>query len=113
MQMEAVSPMTSDKKYAPDSLKYQWRLLGSVHRSDWATSLDKSVAFEVIDNYRKAHGNSRASLRYLEKATGATRPSVIASLRRLCENGPFSVALQGGGTRPTAYALHFDKVLVV
>ena len=102
--------MTNDKKYAPDSLKYQWRLLGSVHRSDWATSLDKSVAFEVIDNYRKAHGNSRASLRYLEKATGATRPSVIASLRRLCENGPFSVALQGGGTRPTAYALHFDKV---
>jgi hypothetical protein len=102
--------MTSDKKHAPDSLKYQWRLLGSVHRSDWATSLDKSVAFEVIDNYRKAHGNSRASLRYLEKATGATRPSVIASLRRLCENGPFSVALQGGGTRPTAYALHFDTV---
>ncbi|MCP3400245.1 hypothetical protein [Bradyrhizobium sp. CCGB20] len=102
--------MTSDKKHAPDSLKYQWRLLGSVTRSGWATSLDKSIAFEIIDNYRKERGDSRASLRYLEKATGAARPNVIASVRRLCENGPFSVALQGGGTRPTAYALHFDKV---
>jgi hypothetical protein len=37
-RMEAVSPMTSDKKHAPDSLKYQWRLLGLVQRSDWATS---------------------------------------------------------------------------
>jgi hypothetical protein len=81
-----------------------------VLRSDWATGLDKSVAYEVIDNYRKDRGDSRASLRYLEKATGATRPSVISSLRRLCENGPFSVALQGGGTRPTAYKLHFDRV---
>jgi hypothetical protein len=97
-------------KHAPDSLKYQWRLLGLVMRADWATSLDKSVAYEVVDNYRKDRGDSRASLRYLEKATGATRPNIIASLRRLVERGPFSVALQGGGTRPTAYALHFDKV---
>jgi hypothetical protein len=108
--MEAVSPMTSDKKHVPDSLKYQWRLLGSVHRSDWATSLDKSIAYEVIDNYYSSFGNSRASLRYLEKATGAARQNVIVSLRRLCENGPFSVARKGAGVRPTEYNLHFDQV---
>jgi|APCry1669192522_1035417.scaffolds.fasta_scaffold00562_5 hypothetical protein len=103
--------MTDSKpKHAPDSLKYQWRLLGLVLRADWATGLDKSVAYEVVDNYRKERKDSRASLRYLEKATGATRSNIIASLRRLVEHGPFSVALQGGGTRPTAYALHFDKV---
>lgn len=102
--------MSTDKKHAPDSLKYQWRLLGDVLRSDWATGLDKTVAYEVIDNYRKDHGNSRASLRYLERATGAARQNVIVSLRRICENGPFSVARKGAGVRPTEYNLHFDRV---
>lgn len=102
--------MADSKQHAPDSLKYQWRLLGLVLRADWATGLDKSVAYEIIDNYRKERKDSRASLRYLEKATGATRPNVIASVRRLVERGPFGIALAGGGTRPTAYTLHFDKV---
>ena len=79
-------------------------------QANWASGLDKSIAYEIIDNYRRDRGNSRASLRYLEQATGARRPSVIASVRRLVENGPFNVALQGGGTRPTAYALDFGQV---
>lgn len=85
-------------------------MLGLVQRSDWATGLDKSVAYEVIDNYYSKFGNSRTSLRYLEKATGAARQNVIVSLRRLCENGPFSVARKGSGVRPTEYNLHFDQV---
>ena len=97
-------------KTSPDSLKYQWRILGHVLRSGWATSLDKSIAFEIVDNYVKRHGNSRASLSYLVKATGADRKSVIASTRRLVEHGPFSVARQGVGTRPTEYVIHFEKV---
>lgn len=109
-KMGAVSPMTSDKKHAPDLLKYQWKLLGLVQRADWATGLDKSIAYEVIDNYYSKFGNSRTSLRYLEKATGAARQNVIVSLRRLCENGPFSVARKGSGVRPTEYNLHFDRV---
>lgn len=109
-KMGAVSPMTSDKKHAPDSLKYQWKLLGLVQRADWATGLDKSIAYEVIDNYYSKFGNSRTSLRYLEKAAGAARQNVIVSLRRLCENGPFSVARKGSGVRPTEYNLHFDRV---
>lgn len=97
-------------KHAPDSLKYQWRLLALVLRSDWATSLDKSIALEIVDNYSKDHKNSRASLSYLQAATGAERRHVVASTRRLVERGPFSVALKGKGTRPTAYELHFDLV---
>lgn len=99
-----------DKWHAPDSLKYQWRVLGLVTRSKWATGLDKSIAFEIIDNYRKDHGNSRASLSYLVEATGADRKSVIASTRRLVENGPFSVGRTGAGTRPTEYNINFDLV---
>ncbi|MFC6486940.1 hypothetical protein [Nitratireductor sp. GCM10026969] len=101
--------MAADK-YAPDSLKYQWRLYALVSRSDWATGLDKSISFEIIDNYRKEFGNSRASLSYLQQATGAKRSNVTASLRRICENGPISVARPGIGTRPTEYKLHFNLV---
>lgn len=96
--------------YAADSLKYQWRLYGIVARSEWATSLDKSIAYEIVENYRKDFGNSRASLRYLEHATKATRTNIIASLRRLVEYGPFSVLRLGAGVRPTEYKLHFDMV---
>jgi len=95
-------------KHAPDSLKYQWRLYGVVARSAWATSLDKSIAYEIIENYRKEFGNSRTSLRFLETATGATRTNIIASLRRLMDLGPFSVHRQGAGVRPTEYLLHFE-----
>lgn len=97
-------------KYAPDSLKYQWRLLALVMRSDWATGLDKSVAYEIIDNYRKDFGNSRTSLSYLQQATGAKRSNITASLRRICAGGHISVARIGIGTRPTEYNLNFDLV---
>lgn len=93
-----------------DSLKYQWRIMGAVLRSSWATGLDKSIAFEIVDNYRKDFRNSRASLSYLMNATGADRKSVIASTRRLVANGPFSVIRQGAGTRPTEYGIDFDSV---
>lgn len=96
--------------HAPDSLKYQWRLHGLVVRSDWATGLDKSISYEIIDNYKKEFGNSRASLTYLQNATKADRKSVIASVRRLVEHGPFSVARHGAGTRATEYLLDFDVV---
>lgn len=64
-------------RHAPDSLKYQWRLYALVSRSTWATGLDKSIAYEIIDNYYPKFGNARASLRYLQQATCAERPNVM------------------------------------
>ena len=72
----------ADTKHAPDSLKYQWRLYGLVARAKWATSLDKAVAYEIVDNYYSKFGNSRASLTYLQAATGSDRKAIIASTRR-------------------------------
>jgi hypothetical protein len=92
----------------PGGLLDQWNLLGAIINADWSTRLDHKVAFHVIDNLRREHGNSRAALRYLEKATGALRPSIITSVRRLTEHGAISVARQGKGTRPTEYGLNFD-----
>ena len=101
---------TTDKNERPNSLKYQWKLYGLVSRSDWATNLDKSVAYELIDNYMKPYGNTRASIGYLQKATGGARSRITASLRRLTERGPFDVLRKGSGTRPSEFRPKFELV---
>jgi hypothetical protein len=92
----------------PGKLLEQYKLLRAVINSPWVTRLDIKVTDHVIDRYFAKHGNARASLRYLEQATGAERNKIIPSLRRLTENGVISVVRQGIGTRPTEYALNFD-----
>jgi hypothetical protein len=91
-----------------DGLLGQHHLLIAIIHTDWATRLDHKVAAVIIERYFGRHGNSRASLRYLEDRIGATRPNIIASTRRLVEHGAFSVVREGSGTRPTEYALNFD-----
>jgi hypothetical protein len=86
----------------------QYKLLCAVIGSDWATRLDHKVASIVIDRYRHKHGNGRASLLYLHRATGATCQNVIASLRRLTSHSVINVARRGIGTRPTEYGLNFE-----
>ncbi|OCJ03753.1 hypothetical protein A6U87_17620 [Rhizobium sp. AC44/96] len=93
-----------------DGLLSQHHLLLAIIHTDWATRLDHKVAAVIIERYFGRYGNSRASLRYLEEKTGATRPNIIASARRLVEHGAFSVVREGAGTRPTEYALNFGFV---
>lgn len=99
---------TDNPSKKPGGLLDQYNLLGAIIDTSWATRLDHKVARHVIDRYYPKHGNGRASLRYLEKATGALRPSIIASLRRLADNGAIMMVRQGQGTRPTEYALNFE-----
>lgn len=108
--MKTTEKSSANRADRKDSLKYQWRIYGLVVRSGWATSLDKTIAYEIINGYRKEFGNAQISLRYLEKATGATRTNIVNSTRRLCEDGPFSVVRKGSGNRPTEYAIDFDLV---
>jgi hypothetical protein len=86
----------------------QYNLLGAIIDSPWATRLDHKVARHVIDRYYPKHGNGRASLRYLEQATGSSRSNITTSLRRLAENGAIIITRQGQGTRPTEFALNFE-----
>jgi hypothetical protein len=86
----------------------QYKLLGAVIDAPWATRLDHKIARHVIDRYFSKFGNARASLRYLEQATGATRTNIVESVRRITEQGVLSVIRQGIGTRPTEYGLNFD-----
>jgi hypothetical protein len=83
-------------------------LLGAVINSDWSTGLDHKIAWHVIERYRSDSKNGRVALRYLEKATNAKRPSIIASLRRILKSGAISIARKGVGTRPTEYNLNFN-----
>jgi hypothetical protein len=86
----------------------QYKLLGAVIDAPWATRLDLRIVRHVIDRYFARHGNARASLRYLEVATGAKRNKIIPSLRRIIKNGALTIVRQGIGTRPTEYDLNFD-----
>lgn len=95
---------------APGSLLSQYQLLRAVIDAPWSTRLDHKIASHIINLYWAKHGNARASLRYLELATDATRPNIIESLRRIAEQGVISVARQGIGTRPTEYGLNFAFV---
>ena len=70
--------------------------------------MDHKITRHVIDRYYAKFGNARASLRYLEKETGATRANIIESIRRVTENGVIRVIRQGIGTRPTEYDLNFE-----
>lgn len=91
----------------PDGLLPQHNLLGAVIDTDWATRLDMKIARHIISRYYSRFGNARASLRFLEQATGSQRPNVIASIRRLVDRQVFSVIRPGEGTRPTEYGLNF------
>jgi len=90
-----------------DNLLAQHRLLLAVIHTDWATRLDHKVAAVIIERYMRKQGGARVSLRYLETATGAQRPNIITSTRRLLEHGVFHVIREGKGTRPTEYGLNF------
>jgi hypothetical protein len=92
----------------PGSLLTQYKLLRAVIDAPWATRLDHKITSHVIDRYFAKFGNARASLRYLEQATGAKRGKIIGSLRRIIDNGVISIIRQGVGTRPTEYDLNFD-----
>ncbi|MGQ3214680.1 hypothetical protein [Shinella sp.] len=90
-----------------DGLLAQHHLLLAIIHTEWATRLDHKVAAVIIERYFGKFGNARASLRYLAERTKATRPNIIASVRRLTDRGAFSVIREGVGTRPTEYALNF------
>lgn len=102
---EAKEPRTAK----PGSLLSQWWTLGAVLADRRTTGRHGAVAWVIIDRYMQKHGSGRASLRYIEKAAGISRHTVIKACRELVEWGYFDQHL-GIGTRPTEYS---PKWLVV
>ena len=90
----------------------QYKLLGAVIDASWATRLDHKIARHVIDKFYVKFGNARASLRYLEVATGAKRNKIIPSTAKASRpHGERTGTLQrsmGMESAATAYcAIHF------
>jgi hypothetical protein len=106
--MKEARPVVSTEAVTPGSLLSQYKLLRAVIDAPWATRLDHKITSHIIDRYFGKYKVARASLRYLEKATGATRTNIIESVRRITEQGVMKITRQGVGTRPTEYGLNFD-----
>lgn len=87
----------------PVEFAQKYRFIKALLYTRWSTALDHNIGMRIVERYKDEHGNGRVSLRYLETGTGASRSSIIASLRRLADNGALCVVRQGAGTRPTEY----------
>ncbi|RRH90047.1 hypothetical protein EH240_33505 [Mesorhizobium tamadayense] len=95
---EAKEPRT----VKPGSLLSQWWTLGAIAIDSRTAGRHMTVAWVIIDRYMQSKGGSRASLRYIEKATGLSKPTVIGACRELVDWGYFTRHL-GEGTRPSEY----------
>jgi hypothetical protein len=57
-----------------------------------------SVAWVIIDRYMQKHGAGRASTRYLEKATGLSKNTVLKACHEMVERGYFTAHISTGRT---------------
>jgi len=74
-----LSPAVVSTVTVAGSLLSQYKLLCAVIDAPWATSLDHKITRHIIERYYAKFGNARASLRYLQVATGI----VCGTLQRL------------------------------
>lgn len=86
----------------PGTLLSQWWTLGAIACDKRTTGRHVKVAWVIIDRFMQKHGAGRASLRYIEKATGLDRKAVIRACRELVQMGYVTQHL-GSGTRPSEY----------
>lgn len=85
------------------TLLSQWWTLGAILADRRTAGRHGKVAWVIIDRYMQKKGNGRASIRYIEKAAGASQHTVIKACRELVEWGYLTQRI-GVGTRPTEYS---------
>ena len=81
----------------PGTLLSQWWTLGEIALDKRTVGRHMTVAWIIIDRYMQKHGNGRASVRYIERATGMSVHTVMKACRELVEWGFFSQHI-GTGT---------------
>ncbi|UPJ53333.1 MarR family transcriptional regulator [Bradyrhizobium sp. 200] len=86
----------------PGDLLSQWWTLGAIAADKRTTGRHMKAGWVIINSYWQKHGNGRASLRYIQRATGLGRPAVVKACRELAEWGHVARA-PGVGTRPSEY----------
>ncbi len=104
---EIVTPRTA----TAGSLLSQWWTLGEIilDRRTNGSGRHTKVAWVIIDRHMQAKGNSRASIRFIEQATGLSKGIIIKACRELVEWG-YMTQRTGIGTRPTEYSPNWSSV---
>ncbi|WP_339033796.1 hypothetical protein WHZ78_18470 [Bradyrhizobium symbiodeficiens] len=86
----------------PGDLLSQWWTLGAIAADRRTSGRHLKAGWVIINSYWQKHGNGRASLRFIERATGMDRKTVIRACRELDEWGHAARAT-GVGSRPSEY----------
>lgn len=109
---DALSSKKEQRGGPPDNLLAQWFILGAIIRDDRCRAIHAKVAWPILEAYFKKHGNGRASIRYLETATGLTKGSIATATADLVRLGYFT-RVMGEGKRPTSYTPNWELASVL
>jgi len=96
--------MATDKPRTakPGDLLSQWWTLGAIAADRRTTGRHMKAGWVIINAYWEKYGNGRASLRYIEKATGLDRKAIGKACRELADWGHVT-RIPHQGSRPSAY----------
>ncbi|KQY53128.1 hypothetical protein ASD46_01375 [Rhizobium sp. Root491] len=82
-------------------------LLGAIIDDERVRLIHIKTARHILKRYYQKHGNARASVSFLQQATGLTRGSVANATEDLVAWGYFT-RVMGSGKRPTEYHPNFS-----
>jgi hypothetical protein len=99
----AIDNKPTERTAKPGSLLSQWWTIGAIMRDKRTSGRHAKVAWVIINRYMQARGNGRASLRYIERATGLTRRAVVRACRELVQWN-YAARRIGSGTRPSEFS---------
>jgi hypothetical protein len=82
-------------------------LLGAIIDDERVRLIHIKTARHILKRYYQKHGNARASVSFLQQATGLTRGSVASATEDLVAWGYFT-RVMGSGKRPSQYHPNFS-----
>ncbi|WLB58115.1 hypothetical protein [Bradyrhizobium japonicum] len=86
----------------PGDLLSQWWTLGAIAADRRTAGRHMKAGWVIINSYWQKHGNGRASLSYIQKATGLDRKAAVKACRELVAWGHVT-RVKYPGTRPSEY----------
>ena len=82
-------------------------LLGAIIDDERVRLIHIKTARHILKRYYQKHGNARASVSFLQQATGLTRGSIASATEDLVAWGYFT-RVMGSGKRPSEYRPNFS-----
>ena len=102
---KSVEPRTAK----PGEILSQWWTMGTLVCDRRTKGRHLKVAWVVIERFMQKKGGGRASVRFIQQATGLAPRIIMQASTELSEWGYFS-RFMGSGTRPTEYVPNWTSV---